>query len=164
MQVSMKERLMLMVDVTDDNRNERLVKEGINQFVMLHNRDSGDTHITADQVTEVEVEVPSHLAICGKCNGKGSHSLRFGAFSGERLAEAREDQEFWESYTSGQLDDSCDRCEGTGRVKVPNDNLPAWLASAIEADDAAEEDSRAERHAEMRAQYGTEWGPEWGDE
>lgn len=111
------------------------------------------------------IPVPSKLEICGKCGGRGKHSLRFGAFSGDRLAEAREDEEFWEGYTSGAFDEPCDRCGGTGRVNVPDEQrCSPELLAAIQEYDEEEADYRAERHAEMRAQYGLEWGPEWGDE
>lgn len=84
-----------------------------------------------------DVPVPSKIVICDACSGKGSSSAYLGAFSGERLAEARADDEFWEDYMSGKLDRPCETCGGAGRVFVPDeDRCSPELLAAIEEQDA----------------------------
>ena len=93
--------------------------------------------------------VPTKIEICSHCEGRGGHSKRFGAFSGRRLEEAQEDEEFWQGYMSGHFDERCEVCDGDGRVKVPSENLPAELVTLMRRDD--EED--AAYRAEARAEY-----------
>lgn len=96
--------------------------------------------------------VPSVVTICSTCNGEGKHSLHLGAFSGDRLDEARADTDFWDDYTSGRLDKVCDTCDGQGRVRVPDtERLPKALKALITAQDEDDAMGEAERRAERRA-------------
>lgn len=151
--------LTLHVEVTEANITEQVI---VRAHAELMNERDEDIDLAPGCV--IEIPVPSKLELCGKCSGRGKHSLRFGAFSGEALEEARADTEFWSSYTSGALDEACDRCGGTGRVNVPADGLPGWLREAVAEFDEEESLARAEHFSEMRAQYGLEYGPEFGDD
>ena len=63
-----------------------------------------------------ERELPWKYEICPTCNGKGSHSLRFGAIT----AADREDwdDESFQDYVDGLYDEVCG-CEA-GKVRVPD--------------------------------------------
>lgn len=101
-------------------------------------------------IDEVEVKLPTKWAICGTCDGDGGHSIRFGAFSGRRLEEARQDEEFWEAYMSGQFDERCEECQGTGKIRVVStEKMTAAQKQAYHEDREFE----AECDADSRAEY-----------
>lgn len=86
-----------------------------------------------------ESPVPSKLAICGTCRGRGHHNPH--AYSADEFAEAFPFPEDVEDYLSGAYDRCCDDCEGSGRVSVPDyQRMSASMASAYREqlrDDAA---------------------------
>lgn len=98
--------------------------------------------------------VPCEIVICSTCSGRGHHSLHLGVYSGERLAEARADEDFWDDYVSGRLDQTCDTCDGQGRLQTPEDSIAPELAALIKEHDDADAEEAAERRAEMRYMYG----------
>lgn len=60
---------------------------------------------------------------CGHCNGTGSHSHRFGAYTGDEFGEL--DEDFRSSYLSGQFDEQCEKCKGLGYVfQLCDEELP----------------------------------------
>lgn len=75
-------------------------------------------YTTDEEGYEVERELPTKFEVCGQCEGKGTSSAYLGAFSGRRLQEAREDEEFWDDYISGKLDRACETCGGKRVVPV----------------------------------------------
>lgn len=62
-----------------------------------------------------ERELPFTWRICCGCNGHSKSSAYLGAFTGEQM---REDPEFAEDYMAGRYDRACDKCGGSGKVKV----------------------------------------------
>jgi DnaJ-class molecular chaperone len=56
--------------------------------------------------------------ICGRCNGDGSHSHRLGAISAEEMAHDWDEEE-QERYFAGGYDETCEECDGTGKVREP---------------------------------------------
>lgn len=109
---------------------------------------------TLDEEDEPHLVVPCQIVICSTCSGRGKHSLHLGAFSGDRLAEARADEDFWDDYVSGRLDQSCDACDGQGRLQTPEDSIAPELAALIKEHDDADAEEAAERRAELRYMYG----------
>lgn len=85
--------------------------------------------------------------ICSRCNGDGSHSHRLGAISAEQMAHDWDEEE-QERYFAGGYDESCEVCEGTGKVRKAANNAERKEAQA-ERDARAEERywQRLESHA-----------------
>lgn len=103
----------------------------------------------------VTVLVTGKIVLCHTCEGRGQHSLHLGAFSGERLEEARADTEWWDDYVAGNFDKKCGTCDGNGRYHEPDpERNPARLLELIHEDDEAEAEIRAEQRAERRMLYG----------
>lgn len=107
----------------------------------------------------IEEVMPHTWKICPTCRGEGRNSLHLGAFSGRRLEEARADTEFWDDYMNGRLDQTCESCEGSGKVRVldrkacSKEKLALW---------DAQEREDAEYRAMQRAEYLAEGG--WREE
>lgn len=53
--------------------------------------------------------------ICPVCEGEGGHSRHLGVITGEAWSEWDDDERA--GYLCGSYDRSCDRCEGTGKVR-----------------------------------------------
>lgn len=140
MLVKLNEKLAVFVDIDQSLALDKQPKEIIKAL------DVEDWDKTLPDL--VEIEVPSQIKICGACSGEGKSSAYLGAFSGRRLEEARADTEFWEDYMNGQYDRICETCDGSGRVRVPIDQLPEFIAKAIQDADDADAESAAERRAE----------------
>lgn len=62
------------------------------------------------------IQLPAKYEICSTCRGTGGHSLRFGAIT-QRDREQWDDDSF-DAYMNGDYDETCDDCEGTGKVLV----------------------------------------------
>ena len=63
----------------------------------------------------------SRIIICDNCGGQGRHllnSMRNVAYTSEDIAE---DPEFFENMQSGYYDQTCNICEGTGRLLTATD-------------------------------------------
>ena len=54
--------------------------------------------------------------ICEICQGSGGHSRRFGTLVGEEMQDL--DDEIWQRYARGDLDEPCRECNSTGKVQV----------------------------------------------
>jgi hypothetical protein len=54
--------------------------------------------------------------ICGRCGGEGRHSHAIGAITGADRADWSDDE--LSSYMAGGLSETCEACEGTGKVAV----------------------------------------------
>lgn len=52
--------------------------------------------------------------ICDYCRGNGGHSRRFGIITSEEMSEYSD--EFRKGYTSGAFDETCQPCDGSGKV------------------------------------------------
>jgi hypothetical protein len=102
-----------------------------------------------NQVNRYEAEMINHLMqamsdgdvancklvydwqICNVCRGNGGHSRRLGVISQEIIDDW--DDEDLDYYMSGGYDQTCERCDGSGKVKelnlrsLPEDVL-LWIA------------------------------------
>ena len=74
------------------------------------------TNLTLYHDDGSETPVPFKWCICRGCEGSGKSSAYLGAFTREDLDE--QGHEFCEDYFSGRYDRACDRCEGTGKVRI----------------------------------------------
>ena len=103
------------------------------------------------------VQLPAEWAICSHCRGNGGHSRRFGAIT-QRDREEWDDESF-EAYMRGDYDETCEVCEGSGKVLVVNrsachsEEQKAALAQYDE-DARLDAEDAAMRDAEMRYCYG----------
>lgn len=68
--------------------------------------------ISDEQINPCSVR--EEWVICSLCRGSGGHSNRFGAYSAQEWNEC--DDEFRDNYISGRYDESCENCDGTGKV------------------------------------------------
>jgi len=64
----------------------------------------------------LEEEIPTKLALCNTCDGKGSQALHGIALTQDDLADWSQDE--MESYCNGEYDTPCETCGGPGRVSV----------------------------------------------
>lgn len=70
--------------------------------------------------------------ICESCRGDGYHSKHLGVISHEQWNEwSDQDQDF---YMSGGYDKKCDRCDGSGKIKVlDTESLPEDVQEYIDS-------------------------------
>lgn len=82
-----------------------------------------------DEGEEKVVKFPAQYEICGTCDGKGAHSLRFGAITQDEFYGPDWDEESRDDYMSGRYDAPCEDCKD-GKVLVPNEDvcssMPEW--------------------------------------
>lgn len=71
-----------------------------------------------DDGTEKDVLVPTENLTCGRCRGKGQHSLRIGAITADEWNNEW-DEDSRELYMSGGMDEKCEVCNGHGKVTKP---------------------------------------------
>ena len=64
------------------------------------------------------LKVPSIRVVCPRCNGEGVHD--HSAFSDGLTSDDLNDQDFRESYLSGNYDVECEECNGLRIVDEPN--------------------------------------------
>lgn len=98
----------------------------------------------------LEHVLPTHMEVCPRCDGHGSHVNE--AIDGNGLtAEDLADGDFRESYMRGDYDVTCTECGGANVVAVVDEDrcTPAQLA-AYRADCEAAAQCRAEERAEAR--------------
>jgi hypothetical protein len=72
-----------------------------------------------DAINDGEIEpciISTRMELCSSCEGRGAHSLRFGAITSEEFAEWDEDSR--SDYLRGNYDERCDECEGQNVVEV----------------------------------------------
>ena len=86
--------------------------------------------------------------ICDDCNGEGSHSRHLGVLDQEFLDDMDEDT--WYAYRSGVYDTRCERCSGSGKIKVLDEELlpqdvQAWIENYYEESYRAASLTRMER-------------------
>lgn len=116
-------------------------------------------------ITEIEhgddedrtVQLPAEWAICSHCRGNGGHSRRFGAIT-QRDREQWDDESF-EAYMRGDYDETCEVCNGSGKVLTVNRDAcrtEEQKAALAQYDENARIDAEldAEQAAEMRYCYG----------
>lgn len=125
---------------------------------------SGRPYVTVEIEIDGEeeprnVQLPANWEICSTCRGNGGHSLRFGAIT-EEDRRLNWDDESFQDYMSGAYDETCQTCEGTGKVAVvdreacaPHPDLAAALAYKDEQE-RIDAEIEAEHRAEMRYCYG----------
>ena len=100
---------------------------------------------------EREVEVPCVYAVCGTCDGRGSHVNPSVDSRGISPEEFDEDPEFAESYFAGAYDVACYECRGLRVVPAPDaDHLTAEVKSALEE---AEERRAADARYDAEERY-----------
>jgi hypothetical protein len=69
--------------------------------------------------------------ICESCRGNGSHSKHLGVISHEDLNDW--DEEDFHRYRSGVYDQTCDRCNGSGKVReLDTESLPEEVVKYID--------------------------------
>lgn len=74
--------------------------------------------------------IPLVWAICSYCDGEGRHSRHIGCITESERVNDWTEEEF-EGYLSGNLDQTCEECKGTGKVKSPDlENVPALVKRA----------------------------------
>ena len=98
------------------------------------------------------VTVPAKFVICGTCRGKGQHSL---AVDGHGITSEEWDRDWsfeeQQAYMSGEYDQPCEVCKGTGKVAIPDwDKLDAKTAERIEEWYRLESEFQAMSEAERR--------------
>lgn len=73
--------------------------------------------------------------ICPTCHGEGGHSRRLGVISSEDWSEWDDEERHF--YMSGGYDATCDRCGGSGKVRVlALESLPADVQEWVEGYEA----------------------------
>ena len=103
-----------------------------------------------------EYTLSSKWAICGQCNGEGTHvnpSIDCGGITQSEW-EDEWDYEEREAYMSGRYDVQCQACEGSGKVRVYADaksgSFLEWCYNAHEQICQDRWDDALERAAELR--------------
>lgn len=100
-----------------------------------------------------EITLPTIMAVCPRCEGRGTHvnpSIDGNGITADEMAELGDD--FREDYMSGVYDVPCERCHGANVIPVVNREActPEALA-AYDAEQRAEAEYRAECRSEARA-------------
>lgn len=94
---------------------------------------------------EEEIEVPSHWEICYGCEGHGTHlnrSIGEHAYSMEEFNESFDEEQQEQYFKRGGIYDvKCSRCNGTGKIQVPD-----MEKIAKETRDAIDEHHRREAY------------------
>jgi hypothetical protein len=112
------------------------------------------TFTNADDEEEV-VTLPSKWCICGGCNGDGTSSAYLGAItmSDREPGGSWEDPDEFRDYMSGAYDRECERCIGTGKVRVVDEECcnPVHLKAY---NDHLEEERDYERMCEAERRAG----------
>lgn len=99
-----------------------------------------------------EIELPTRLEVCDRCEGKGTHVNE--AIDGNGITASEMDElgpDFLEDYMGGVYDVRCTVCKGRNVVPVVDENRCAkelWEAYVQHCRDEA--DFRAEVEAERR--------------
>lgn len=77
------------------------------------------------EVDGEEVELPTTWEICSTCRGEGKHvnpNIDGHGITAEEW-ERDWDDESREAYFSGVYDVRCDNCDGSGKVREPNEKM-----------------------------------------
>lgn len=105
-------------------------------------------HIITDDQGE-PVELPSKWAICHACSGHGASSAYLGAYTRDEMDQQGPD--FLEDYMAGVYDRTCDDCDGSGKVQVPDfARMTAEQKRLLEEHERFEDEFAAEAEAERR--------------
>lgn len=103
-------------------------------------------------VDDDEVELPTKFEVCGRCEGRGTHtnpSIDGNGLTAEDFAEAGDD--FREDYMSGVYDVQCYECKGARVVAVVDrDRCDKKLLKAWDNSQREEANYRAECEMERR--------------
>lgn len=92
-------------------------------------------------------ELPFKWSICSGCDGHGKSSAYLGAYTRSEMDEAG--PEFLEDYMAGRYDRACDRCEGSGKVRIVDwSKLTKTQRKAWNAQVRGEREDRAVERAE----------------
>jgi hypothetical protein len=107
-----------------------------------------------------EIIVSAVYQVCGTCNGKGSHSHRFGAITASDREEW--DEESFRDYIAGRYDEVCGECNGKRVIAVPDMNsldkptrrfLERWQKEEEEFEATSWAERRAENPRDFEGQY-----------
>lgn len=98
----------------------------------------------------LETELPTMFAVCGRCDGHGSHVNEAIDGNGISVDEFAEDPEFAENYFNGMYDVQCTECNGLRVVPVVDESrcsadLLAAYHEKLEGDYAYAAECAAER-------------------
>lgn len=85
-----------------------------------HRNQPPTLHIEHEDGSTEEKVLPSKWAICPTCDGDGKHSHALGAFTREDMDY--EGPDFMEDYMNGAYDQTCDVCNGSGKIRVLDEN------------------------------------------
>ena len=103
-----------------------------------------------DAITDGELEkevIICEWSICDYCRGNGGHSRRFGIITSQEMDEYSD--EFRKGYTSGAFDETCQPCDGSGKVWGLNEEFLSEEAQAfVQALREAFYDSQSEEWGE----------------
>lgn len=102
---------------------------------------------------EVEVEIPSHYEVCGRCNGSGEHDCFEGGITSSEWSEWSDDERA--DYHAGRYSVTCSECGGLRVELVPeaiNDAMPERTKAILAAyESKCDNDARyAQEEASMR--------------
>lgn len=102
--------------------------------------------MTFGEITKCDINY--EWEICDSCRGDGHHSKHLGVITYDEWNEwSDEDQDF---YMGGGYDKTCDRCDGSGKVKeIDMENLPDDVKEFIEEYYREVQENIAIRRSEM---------------
>lgn len=100
---------------------------------------------------------PTNWAICNNCRGDGKHSQHLGSFSREEMLD-NWDQDGIDDYFAGAYDRTCEDCNGTGKIRVPDVAAMTYAQKRVYAKERKEAREEAECEREARAIYRAETG------
>lgn len=113
--------------------------------------------LVTDDGAELELAVPFKWAICGRCDGDGTHTnpaIDGHGITADEWNGPDWDDESRETYLSGGYDVSCEVCGGSGKVQEQDyDSLPDEVRELLEEDDRFAAEYEAERAHELRLGY-----------
>ena len=103
--------------------------------------------MTAEDESEIDVELPAKYEVCSRCNGEGKHDHP--AFSnGFSSEDMDEDPDFLESYFRGDYDVMCEECKGRTTVLCVDED--ACKAQGLEKEMETYFEMRREERAYKR--------------
>ena len=128
-----------------DYLNDRHMREAMTfeaSLVKLLREAMADGELAKEPLT-------SEWTICEYCRGNGGHSRRFGSYTGEQIDDWSD--EFREGYFSGAFDETCEPCNGSGKVYGLNEEFlseeaQAFIQALRDAFDGSQSEEWGERY------------------
>lgn len=108
---------------------------------------------------ECEVDLPSKMVVCDRCQGKGTHTNPNIDGNGISPEEFAEDPDFERDYFNGVYDVRCSVCDGRNVVEVidesriPNEYKKQYEATEKALDEMRREDAEYARLRSMGIEY-----------